>query len=51
MEKLRKKVLRKYSAVFKRDLGKEDRINIDPDKIELIDEYRNMGNATLQLRS
>ena len=51
VEKLRKKLLRKYSAVFKRDLGKEDRININSVKIELIDEYRNMGNATLQLRS
>ena len=38
MEKLRKKLLRKYSSVFKRDLGKEDRININPVKIELIDE-------------
>ena len=42
-----KKLLRKYSAVFKRDLGKEDRINIDPVKIELIDESRNMGNAMI----
>ena len=42
--KMWKKLLRKYSAVFKRDLGKEDRINIDPVKIELIDESRNMGN-------
>ena len=30
VEKLRKKLLRKYSSVFKRDLDKEDRINIDP---------------------
>ena len=47
VEKLRKKLLRKYSAVFKRDLGKEDRINIDPVKIELIDESRTMGNAMI----
>ena len=47
VEKLRKKLLRKYSAVFKRDLGKEDRINIDPVKIELIDESRNMGNVMI----
>ena len=46
-EKLRKKLPRKYSAVFKRDLGKEDRINIDPVKIELIDESRDMGNAMI----
>ena len=36
VEKLRKMLLRKYSAVFKHDLGKEDRFNIDPVKIELI---------------
>ena len=38
MEKLRKKLLRKYSSVFKRDLDKGYRINIDPVKIEVIDE-------------
>ena len=47
VEKLRKKLLRKYSAVFKRDLGKEYRIIIDPVKIELIDESRDMGNAMI----
>ena len=47
VEKLRKKLLRKYSAVFKHDLGKEDRFNIDPVKIELIDESRNMGNVMI----
>ena len=47
VEKLRKKLLRKYSAVFKRDLGKEDRININSVKIELIDESRDMGNAMI----
>ena len=30
VEKLRKRLLRKYSSVFKRDLGRVDRINIDP---------------------
>ena len=44
---MRKKLLRKYSSVFKRDLDKEDRINIDPVKIELIDESRTMGNAII----
>ena len=47
VEKLRKMLLRKYSAVFKHDLGKEDRFNIDPVKIELIDESRDMGNAMI----
>ena len=47
VEKLRKKLLRKYSAVFKRDLGKEYRIIIDPVKIELIDDSRDMGNAMI----
>ena len=47
VEKLRKKLLRKYSAVFKRDPGKEERIDIDPVKIELIDESRNMGNVMI----
>ena len=45
MEKIRKKLLRKYASVFKRDLGKEDRIHMDPVKVELIDESRTMGNA------
>ena len=47
VEKLRKKLLRKYSAVFKRDLGKDDRVNLDPVKIELIDNSRDMGNAMI----
>ena len=37
IEKLRKKLLRKYASVFKRDLGKEDRVAMDPVKIDLID--------------
>ena len=45
IKKLRKKLLRKYAAVFKRDLGKEDRVNLDPVKIELIDSSKDMGNA------
>ena len=47
MEKIRKKLLRKYASVFKRDLGKEDRIHMDPVKVELIDESRTMGNAMI----
>ena len=47
MEKIRKKLLRKYASVFKRDLDKEDRITIDPVRVELIDESRTMGNAMI----
>ena len=47
MEKIRKKLLRKYASVFKRDMDKEDRINIDPVRVELIDESRTMGNAMI----
>ena len=47
MEKLRMKLLRKYAAVFKRDLGKEDRVNLDPVKIELTDSSRDIGNAMI----
>ena len=46
IEKLRKKLLRKYASVFKRDLGKEDRVAMDPVKIDLVDNSANMGNAT-----
>ena len=35
----------KYASVFKRDLGKEDRVRTDPVKVELIDENRDMGNV------
>ena len=45
IEKLRKRLLSKYSSVFKRDLGKEDRVNIDPVKINLINSLADMGNA------
>ena len=47
MEKIRKKLLRKFASVFKRDLGKEDRIHMDPVKVELIDESRTMGNCMI----
>ena len=47
VEKLRKKLLRKYAAVFKRDLGKEDRVNLGPVKIELIDSFRDMDNVMI----
>ena len=47
MEKLRKKLQRKYAAVFKNDLGKEDRVNLDRVKIELIDSSREMGNVMI----
>ena len=39
--------LRKYAAVFKRDLGKEDRVNLGPVKIELIDSFRDMDNVMI----
>ena len=47
VEKLRRKLLRKYAAVFKRDLGKEDRVNLGPVKIELIDSFRDMDNVMI----
>ena len=47
VEKLRKKLLRKYAAVVKHDLGKEDRFNLNPVKIELIDSSKDMGNAMI----
>ena len=47
MEKIRKKILRKYASVFKRDLEKEDRIHMDPVKVELIDDSRTMGNCMI----
>ena len=47
VEKLRKKHLRKYAVVFKRDLGPEDRVNLDPVKVELIDSSRDMGNVMI----
>merc|ERR1712215_170465 len=37
-EKLRQKILAKYSANFKDKLGKEDRVNIDPVKLHLKNE-------------
>ena len=45
VEKIRKKLMRKYASVFKRDLGKEDRVRMDPVKVELIDENKDMGNV------
>ena len=45
IEKLRKRLLNKYSSVFKRDLEKEDRVNMDPVKINLINSSADMGNA------
>ena len=47
VEKIRKKLLRKYASVFKRDLGKEDRVHMDPVKVELIDESKVMGNCMI----
>ena len=43
IEKLRKILLRKYAFVFKRDLGKEDRVDMDPVKINLINSSADMG--------
>ena len=51
VEKLRKKRLRKHAAVFKRDLGPEDRVNLDPVKVELIDSSRDMGNAMIPVET
>ena len=44
VEKLRKKLLTKYASVFKHDLGKEDRVKMDPVKVNLIDSSRDMGS-------
>ena len=51
VEKLGKKLLRKYAVVFKRDLGPEDRVNLDPVKVELIDSSRDMGNAMIPVET
>ena len=43
--KLRKKLMQKYSSVFKKDLGPKDRLNMDPVKVELVDNPETMGNC------
>ena len=47
VEKLRKKLLKKYTAVFHRDLDKEDRVKMDPVKMSLVDSSADMGNAII----
>ena len=47
VEKIRKKLMRKYASVFKKDLGREDRVRMDPVKVELIDETKVMGNCMI----
>ena len=47
VEKLRKKLLRKYASVFKKDLGREDSVRMDPVKVKLIDENKVMGNCMI----
>ena len=49
--KLRKKLLTKNAAVFKRDLGKNDRVKMDPVKVKLIDSSRDMGNAMIPVET
>ena len=38
-EELKKQWLRDFSDIFKEDLGKEDRIDIDPIKIDLVENH------------
>ena len=38
-EELKKQWLRDFADIFKEDLGKEDRIDIDPIKIDLVDNH------------
>ena len=38
-EELKKQWLRYFSDIFKEDLGKEDRIDIDPIKINLVENH------------
>ena len=47
IEKLRKKLLKMYAAVFKRDLGPDDRVDMDLVKVELVDSSRDMGKAMI----
>ena len=51
IEKLRKKLLKKYSSVFKRDLDKDDRVDADPVKIDLVDSSANMGNSMIAIET
>ena len=39
---LKKQWIREFSDVFKEDLGKEDRIDIEPIKIDLVDNHQDI---------
>ena len=39
-EELKRQWLRDFSDIFKEDLGHEDRINIEPIKIDLVDNHQ-----------
>ena len=41
LQKMRERLLKKYSDVFKSDLGPKDRIRIDPIKVETIENIDN----------
>ena len=51
IEKLRKKLLKKYVAVFKHDLGPDDRVDMDPVKVELVDSSRDMENDMIAVET
>ena len=40
-----------YTSVFKRDLGKEDRVRMDPVKVNLIDSSKDNGNAMIAVET
>ena len=45
LSKIKKRLLQKYLKVFKDELDKHDRLKIDPIKIELIDDYREVRST------
>ena len=38
LQKMKERLIKKYSDVFKSELGPEDRIRIDPIKVEMIED-------------
>ena len=51
VEKLRMKLRKKYAPVLKHDLGPKDRVDMDPVKVEVVDESKGMGNAMIAVET
>lgn len=43
LTKIRARLLRKYHMVFKDDLDKSDRLDVDPIKLDLVDNYEDIN--------